>query len=91
MNLLDTNHSSKMNNRFDLLSREELIAYIKANDQFYENVNFSGHSNNQLIGIKKEIEKTFKKKKTDNCIFCKGTGVILHVECYSCKGTGIKL
>jgi hypothetical protein len=43
------------------MTKEELIQYIRENDEFYTFVEFGGHSLEQLITIKGEIEA--KKKK----------------------------
>lgn len=39
------------------MNREELIKYIKENDPFYQWVDFIGHSNEQLLKVKNEIDK----------------------------------
>jgi len=45
------------------LSRLELIAYIKKNEPFYFGASFEGHSEEQLVIIKTEVELKLAKRK----------------------------
>lgn len=45
------------------MTKEELIHYIRGNDEFYTFVEFGGHSVEQLIAIKGEIEDKKKKNR----------------------------
>jgi hypothetical protein len=45
------------------MSRENLIRFIRKNDQFYAFVNFSGHTDEQLKAIKERIERNGPRKQ----------------------------
>lgn len=46
------------------MNREQLINFIKNNDQFYEFVDFRGHTYQQILDI---YEKVMQKIKNSQC------------------------